>query len=201
MWGVFGLSVEIWTFGSPGGLQILTFSKCWASPPHLAKVGLRQIPSSATSKCARSSTSGAPTTPSDNSLCSRCWLSLRSPPSSYGMRWSESVAAKSCDNSIALKPQQSSLPARSWCVVTNSNALGSRYRHRCSSWQCACVRGWMSVSSKCQQIERRRRLPLDMMALTTWSRSSRSLKRSRRIGTRRSLTMVSFRCSITSSPT
>jgi hypothetical protein len=23
-------------------LQILTFSKCWASPPHLAKVGLRQ---------------------------------------------------------------------------------------------------------------------------------------------------------------
>jgi len=23
------------------GLQILTFSKCWASPPHLAKVGLR----------------------------------------------------------------------------------------------------------------------------------------------------------------
>jgi hypothetical protein len=27
------------------------------------------------------------------------------------------------------------------------------------------------------------------------------LKRSRRIGTRRSLTMVSFRCSITSSPT
>ncbi len=29
-------------FGSPRGLQILTFSKCWASPPHLAKVGLRQ---------------------------------------------------------------------------------------------------------------------------------------------------------------
>jgi hypothetical protein len=25
----------------PGGLQLLTFSKCWASPPHLAKVGLR----------------------------------------------------------------------------------------------------------------------------------------------------------------
>jgi hypothetical protein len=41
MRGVLGLSVELWTFGSPGGLQILTFSKCWASPPHLAKVGLR----------------------------------------------------------------------------------------------------------------------------------------------------------------
>jgi hypothetical protein len=26
-------------------LQILTFSKCWASPPHLAKVGLRHISS------------------------------------------------------------------------------------------------------------------------------------------------------------
>jgi hypothetical protein len=42
MRGVLGLAVELWTFGSPGGLQILTFSKCWASPPHLAKVGLRQ---------------------------------------------------------------------------------------------------------------------------------------------------------------
>jgi hypothetical protein len=38
----FRLAVELWTFESPGGLQILTFSKCWASPPHLAKVGLRQ---------------------------------------------------------------------------------------------------------------------------------------------------------------
>jgi hypothetical protein len=42
MQGVLGLAVELWTFESPGGLQILTFSKCWASPPHLAKVGLRQ---------------------------------------------------------------------------------------------------------------------------------------------------------------
>jgi hypothetical protein len=41
MRGVLGLAVELWTFESPGGLQILTFSKCWASPPHLAKVGLR----------------------------------------------------------------------------------------------------------------------------------------------------------------
>jgi hypothetical protein len=40
---VLGLAVELWTFGSPGGLQILTFSKCWASPPHLAKVGLRHL--------------------------------------------------------------------------------------------------------------------------------------------------------------
>jgi len=43
MRGVLGLAVELWTFGSPGGLQILTVSKCWASPPHLAKVGLRQF--------------------------------------------------------------------------------------------------------------------------------------------------------------
>jgi hypothetical protein len=42
MRGVLGLDVELWTFGSPKGLQLLTFSKCWASPPHLAKVGLRQ---------------------------------------------------------------------------------------------------------------------------------------------------------------
>ncbi len=42
MGGVLGLAVELWTFGSPGGLQIPNFSKCWASPPHLAKVGLRQ---------------------------------------------------------------------------------------------------------------------------------------------------------------
>jgi hypothetical protein len=41
MRGVLGLAIELWTFGSPGGLQILTFSKCWASPSHLAKVGLR----------------------------------------------------------------------------------------------------------------------------------------------------------------
>jgi len=41
MRGVLGLVVELWTFGSLGGLQLLTFSKCWASPPHLAKVGLR----------------------------------------------------------------------------------------------------------------------------------------------------------------
>jgi len=38
-----GLDVELWTFGSPGGLQLLTFSKCWASPPHLAKVGLQHL--------------------------------------------------------------------------------------------------------------------------------------------------------------
>jgi len=43
MRGVLGLVVELWTFRSPGGLQILTFSKCWASPPHLAKVGLRHL--------------------------------------------------------------------------------------------------------------------------------------------------------------
>jgi hypothetical protein len=43
MRGVLGLDVELWTFGSPGGLQILIFSKCWASPPHLAKVGLQQL--------------------------------------------------------------------------------------------------------------------------------------------------------------
>jgi len=42
MQGVLGLVVELWTFESPWRLQILTFSKCWASPPHLAKVGLRQ---------------------------------------------------------------------------------------------------------------------------------------------------------------
>jgi hypothetical protein len=42
MRGVLGLAVELWSFGSPGRLQILTFSKCWASPPHLAKVGLWQ---------------------------------------------------------------------------------------------------------------------------------------------------------------
>ncbi len=41
--GVFPLAVELWTFGSPGELQIPTLSKCWASPPHLAKVGLRQV--------------------------------------------------------------------------------------------------------------------------------------------------------------
>ncbi len=41
MQGVLGPAVELWTFGSPGGLQIPNFSKCWASPPHLAKVGLR----------------------------------------------------------------------------------------------------------------------------------------------------------------
>jgi hypothetical protein len=42
MRGVLSLAVELSTFGSPGGLQIPNFSKCWASPPHLAKVGLRQ---------------------------------------------------------------------------------------------------------------------------------------------------------------
>jgi hypothetical protein len=41
MQGVLPLAVELSTFGSPGGLQIPTLSKCWASPPHLAKVGLR----------------------------------------------------------------------------------------------------------------------------------------------------------------
>jgi hypothetical protein len=50
MQGVLGPAVELWTFGSPGGLQIPNFSKCWASPPHLAKLGLRhQIPNF--SKC------------------------------------------------------------------------------------------------------------------------------------------------------
>jgi len=39
--GVLSLAVELWTFGSPGGLQTSNFSKCWASPPHLAKVRLR----------------------------------------------------------------------------------------------------------------------------------------------------------------
>ncbi len=42
MQGVLGLAVELRTFGSPRGLQIPNFSKCWALPPHLAKVGLRQ---------------------------------------------------------------------------------------------------------------------------------------------------------------
>jgi hypothetical protein len=41
MRGVLGPAVELWTFGSPGRLQIPNFSKCWASPPHLAKLGLR----------------------------------------------------------------------------------------------------------------------------------------------------------------
>jgi hypothetical protein len=43
MRGVLGPAVELWTFGSPGGLQVPNFSKCWASPPHLAKLGLRHI--------------------------------------------------------------------------------------------------------------------------------------------------------------
>jgi hypothetical protein len=42
MRGVLPLVVELWTFGSPGRLPTSNFSKCWASPPHLAKVGLRQ---------------------------------------------------------------------------------------------------------------------------------------------------------------
>jgi hypothetical protein len=42
MRGVLPLAVELWTFGSPGRLPTSNFSKCWASPPHLAKVGLRQ---------------------------------------------------------------------------------------------------------------------------------------------------------------
>jgi len=41
MQGVLGLAIELQTFRSPGGLQTSNFSKCWASPPHLAKVGLR----------------------------------------------------------------------------------------------------------------------------------------------------------------
>jgi hypothetical protein len=41
MQGVLSPAVELWTFGSPGGLPIPNFSKCWASPPHLAKLGLR----------------------------------------------------------------------------------------------------------------------------------------------------------------
>ncbi len=85
--------------------------------------------------------------------------------------------------------------------VMNSHAPGSRCRRRCSSWQCACVRGWMPVSSKCRRIEHRRWLPSDRTAPTTWSWSSRSLKRSRRTRMKRSLTMVSFRCSTTNSPT
>jgi hypothetical protein len=43
MRGVLGPIVELGTFGSPGGLQIPNFSKCWASPPHLAKLGLRHL--------------------------------------------------------------------------------------------------------------------------------------------------------------
>jgi len=43
MRGVLGPAVELWTFGSPGGLQIPNFSKCWASPPHLAKLGLQHV--------------------------------------------------------------------------------------------------------------------------------------------------------------
>jgi hypothetical protein len=43
MQGVLPLAVELQTFGSPGGLQIPNFSKCWASPPHLAKLGLRHL--------------------------------------------------------------------------------------------------------------------------------------------------------------
>jgi hypothetical protein len=39
------------------------------------------------------------------------------------------------------------------------------------------------------------------MTPTTWSVSSRSLRRSRRTRTKRSLTMVSFRCSTTNSLT
>jgi len=85
--------------------------------------------------------------------------------------------------------------------VANSHAPGSCCHHWCSSWQCACVCGWMWVSSKCRRIERRRRLPSDRTAPTTWSWSSRSLRRSRRIGMRRTLTMVSFRCSTTNSLT
>jgi hypothetical protein len=41
MRGVLGPAVELLTFGSPEGLPIPNFSKCWASPPHLAKLGLR----------------------------------------------------------------------------------------------------------------------------------------------------------------
>jgi len=41
MRGVVSLAVELWTFGSPGRLQTSNFSKCWASPPHLAKVDLQ----------------------------------------------------------------------------------------------------------------------------------------------------------------
>jgi len=41
MRGVLGLAVELQTLGNPGGLQTSNFSKCWASPPHLAKVGLQ----------------------------------------------------------------------------------------------------------------------------------------------------------------
>jgi len=41
MRGVLCLSVELWTFGSPKRFPTPNFSKCWASPPHLAKVGLR----------------------------------------------------------------------------------------------------------------------------------------------------------------
>ncbi len=83
-------------------------------------------------------------------------------------------------------------------LVTNSHAPDSHCRRRYSSWQSACVRGWMPVSSKCRWIERRRQLPLERTTPTTWSRSSRSLRKSWRTRTRRSLMMVSFKCSTTS---
>jgi hypothetical protein len=41
MRGGLPLAIELWTFESPGRLPTSNFSKCWASPPHLAKVGLR----------------------------------------------------------------------------------------------------------------------------------------------------------------
>ncbi len=50
MQGVLPLAVELWTFGSPGRLPTSNFSKCWASPPHLTKVGLRQLGGRATFK-------------------------------------------------------------------------------------------------------------------------------------------------------
>ncbi len=87
------------------------------------------IPSSATRKCARSTTSDASTTPS-SSLCSRWWRSLRSPPSSYGIRWLESVTTKSCGSNIALKLRQPSLPARS---------RRTRTHPRAGTWLTRCV--------------------------------------------------------------
>jgi hypothetical protein len=44
MQGVLPLAIDLWTFESPGRLPTSNFSKCWASPPHLAKVGLRHPP-------------------------------------------------------------------------------------------------------------------------------------------------------------
>jgi len=41
MRGVLVLQIVFWVFGSPEDSNFPTFSKCWASPQHLGKVGLR----------------------------------------------------------------------------------------------------------------------------------------------------------------